>query len=198
MSMFAVRTLALLLTIAIAACAPAVKEAPPSPAPPAVSYPVVGGAPMDPRRSIIDNLRQSHDHRTLVAALDAAGLAERLSQAGSLTLFAPTDAAFALLPTGTVEALMHPRTRPDLARILNYHLLMSSREQADILADVRAGGGRASYPTAAGAAVVATMAGDRIILTDASGRRAAITQADVAQANGTLHVIDAVLLPPAS
>lgn len=193
----AVRILALFLTAAVVACAPTVKEAPPAPPPPAVSHPVVGGAPMDPRLSLIDNLRRSHDHRTLVAAIDAAGLAERLSQVGSFTLFAPTDAAFALLPNGAIEALMHPRSQSDLARVLNYHLLAASRDTSGLTADIRAGGGRAAYMTAAGASIVATMAEGRITLTDTSGRRATVTQADVAQANGTLHVIDAVLLPPA-
>lgn len=185
------------LLAAVAACAPAVKEAPPAPAAPPVAHPMVGGAPMDPQRSIIDNIRNSRDHRTLVAALDAAGLAERLSQPGHFTLFAPTDAAFALLPTGTVEALMHARSRAELTSLLNYHLLLGGRGKARIAADIQAASGRATYMTAQGASIMATMEGDRVILTDASGRRAVVTQADIAQANGTLNVIDAVLLPPA-
>jgi uncharacterized surface protein with fasciclin (FAS1) repeats len=186
-----------LLLLAVTACAPTAKQPPTAPAAPAVTHPIVGGAAMDPARTIMDNLRLSAEHRTLVAALDAAGLSNALAHAGSFTLFAPTDAAFARLPPGTVEALMHPRSRSELAGLLNYHLLTDARDRASIAANIAAAGGRAvSYRTAAGTTIMARMEGDRLILSDANGRRAAVTQADITQANGIFHVVDTVLLPP--
>src|SRR3546814_255711 len=97
------RALALCLIAAVAACVPAQKEQPKAPAAP--SYPVVGGATMYPNYTIFQNLQNSSDHETLVAAITAAGAAPRLSGDHGYTLFAPTDAAFRLLPHGTIEAL---------------------------------------------------------------------------------------------
>ena len=194
MTMLLNRVLALALIAAVTACAPAQRE---QPKPPAPSLPVVGGATMYPHYTIQQNLQNSADHKIFVAAINAAGAAPRLSSQGSYTLFAPTDAAFRLLPNGTIEALMHPRSRQELAGLVNYHIVPGARSRSQIMADVQAGGGSASYRTAQGGTIRVTMEAGRIVVTDANGRRSPVSQADIAQANGVFHVTEAVLLPPA-
>jgi uncharacterized surface protein with fasciclin (FAS1) repeats len=110
-------------------------------------------------------------------------------------LFAPTDAAFRLLPNGTVDALMSPRSRPELTALVNYHIVPGAKTRSQIAADIQAGGGTASYRTQQGQTLRVRMEAGRIVLSDPSGRRSAVTQADIAQSNGVLHVVDAVLIP---
>ena len=84
---------------------------------------MVGGAPMYPSKNIIENAVNSKDHTTLVAAVKAAGLVETLSGKGPFTVFAPTNAAFAKLPKGTVETLVMPENKATLTNILTYHVV---------------------------------------------------------------------------
>lgn len=187
------RALALCLMAAVASCAPV--PPPPPPAPVAPSHPVVGGATMYPSYTIYQNLQSSADHRTLVSAINASGAATRLQSQGSYTVFAPDDSAFRLLPTGTVEALMHPRSRQELASLVNYHIIPGARTRSQIMADIQAGRGRATYRTAQGTNLFVTMQGGQIVLTDVNGRRSTVSQADISQVNGTFHVVNGVLLP---
>src|SRR3954465_1525957 len=83
----------------------------------------VGGAPMYPSKNIIQNAVNSKDHTTLVAAVKAAGLVETLQGPGPFTVFAPTNAAFAKLPKGTVETLVKPENKATLTGILTYHVV---------------------------------------------------------------------------
>ncbi|HEV2747391.1 MAG TPA: fasciclin domain-containing protein [Allosphingosinicella sp.] len=187
--------MALCLVLA-AGCVP--QPAPPPPPPAAPSYPMVGGAVMDPRFTIFENARKSADHRILISVLAGSGLGRTLSSAGAYTLFAPTDMAFRLLPNGTIEALLHPRSRPELVRVAAYHVVPGSKTRSQIMADLQAGGGVASYRTQRGEMLRVTMQAGRVVLVDGNGRRSSVTQADVAHANGVLHVVDAVLLPTQS
>ncbi|HEX8443584.1 MAG TPA: fasciclin domain-containing protein [Allosphingosinicella sp.] len=159
------------------------------------AYPTVGGATMFPNRTIVQNAANSKDHTTLVAAVRAAGLVETLSGAGPFTVFAPTNAAFGKLPPGTVETLLQPANKGTLTNVLTYHVVPGSKTAAQIMADIRAGGGAATYPTAAGGTVRATMQGNAVIVTDGKGGQARVTQTDVMQSNGVIHVVDTVLLP---
>lgn len=123
---------------------------------------------------------------TLVAAVQAAGLAPTLMGEGPFTVFAPTDAAFAALPGGTVENLLRPENRATLQRILTYHVV-SGRITSDQLA------GRRAMP--------ATVAGPTVNVDGRNGVRvndARVIQADVSASNGVIHVIDRVLMPPAA
>lgn len=167
----------------------------PSASAPASAYPIVGGAAMYPSRTIVQNAVNSRDHTTLVAAVQAAGLADTLSGAGPFTVFAPTNAAFAKLPPGTVDTLLLPANRSTLTNVLTYHVVPGNKTAAQIMADIRAGGGAATYATAAGGTLRATMLGNAVIVTDAKGGQARVTQADVTQSNGVIHVVDTVLLP---
>ena len=84
---------------------------------------MVGGAPMYPSKNIVENAVNSKDHTTLVAAVKAADLVETLSGKGPFTVFAPTNAAFAKLPAGTVETLVMPENKEMLKTILTYHVV---------------------------------------------------------------------------
>jgi uncharacterized surface protein with fasciclin (FAS1) repeats len=155
----------------------------------------VGGAEMYPSRTIVANAANSADHTTLVAAVKAAGLVDTLSGAGPFTVFAPTNSAFAALPAGTVETLLQPANLQTLQTVLKYHVVPGRLTAADLMAQVRAGGGSARLTTAAGGVLTARMQGDALVLVDAKGGTATVTQADVFQSNGVIHVTNAVSLP---
>ena len=152
-----------------------------------------GGMAAD--RTIADNIAASPMHTSLAAALTQAGLAQTLSGAGPFTLFAPTDAAFTQVPPVTREGWMRPAQQSVLAGVLNYHVVPGKLTAADLGAQIDAAGGQATLKTADGQELTARKSGDSILLTSASGNKAVVTEADVEQANGVVHVIDAVLLP---
>ena len=156
---------------------------------------MVGGAEMLPSKTIVENASQSADHTTLVAAVKAAGLAETLSGAGPFTVFAPTNAAFAKLPAGTVDGLLKPEAKGDLAKVLTYHVVPGTMTAAQLSEAITAGGGKAELTTVQGGKLTATASGGTVTLTDAKGGTSTVTQADVMQSNGVVHVIDTVLMP---
>ena len=155
----------------------------------------VGGAAMYDSRNIIENAVNSSDHTTLVAAVKAAGLVGTLSGPGPFTVFAPTNDAFAKLPAGTVDTLLQPANLATLQAVLTYHVVPGRVTAADLLAMIKAGGGRARLTTVQGGQLTASVMGGRVMLTDAKGGMAHVTQADVMQSNGVIHVTDAVSLP---
>lgn len=159
----------------------------------------VGGAAMYPSRNIVQNAVNSRDHTTLVSAVQAAGLVDTLQSAGPFTVFAPTNMAFDRLPAGTVPTLLQPANRAALTQVLTYHVVAGRITAADLAARVRAGDGRATLTTVEGHTLTVTqnnMGGWTI--TDARGGMAHVTIGDVLQSNGVIHVVDAVLLPPAA
>lgn len=158
-----------------------------------ISY--VGGAAMYPTRTIVGNAVNSPDHTTLVAAVKAAGLVDTLSGAGPFTVFAPTNAAFAKLPAGTLDTLLLPQNKPMLQSVLTYHVVPGRITAQELMAMIRAGGGRATLTTVQGAPLYASMMGSTVMLTDAKGNMSHVTQADVMQSNGVIHVVDTVLMP---
>ncbi len=156
---------------------------------------MVGGAAMYPNRDIIDNAVNSKDHTTLVAAVKAAGLVETLKGPGPFTVFAPTNAAFAALPAGTVDTLLKPENKPSLTKILTYHVVPGKVGAAQLKQEISAGGGKATLKTVSGATLTAMAQGGGIVVRDESGGTARVTIADVNQSNGVIHVVDTVLLP---
>nr|WP_229658603.1 fasciclin domain-containing protein [Tsuneonella deserti] len=156
---------------------------------------MVGGAAMYPSRNIVENAVNSKDHTTLVAAVKAAGLVDTLASPGPFTVFAPTNAAFAKLPAGTVETLLKPENVETLRSVLTYHVVPGRVTAADLVEKIRAGGGQARLTTVQGGTLTATLMGDTVMLTDGKGGTAHVTQADVMQSNGVIHVTDAVSLP---
>ena len=105
---------------------------------------MVGGAPMYSNKDIIDNAVNSKDHTTLVAAVKAAGLVETLKGPGPFTVFAPTNAAFAALPAGTVDTLLKPENKATLTKVLTYHVVAGKMDSAALSKAIDAGGGKAT------------------------------------------------------
>jgi len=123
-------------------------------------------------------------HTTLVKALQAAGLDSMLMQAGDYTVFAPTDAAFAKLPAGTVDMLMRPENRDKLRALLQYHVVPGRVDAQHVMA-------MSSATTVSGRNLSVMTMGDKVMINDAH-----IVKADVMASNGIVHVIDTVLMPP--
>src|SRR3954467_8714719 len=119
----------------------------------------VGGAAMYPTRNIIDNAVNSKDHTTLVAAVKAAGLVETLQGPGPFTVFAPTNAAFDALPTGTVPTLLKPENKATLTKVLTYHVVAGKVDAAELARQIKAGGGKATLKTVSGDTLTASMQG---------------------------------------
>jgi uncharacterized surface protein with fasciclin (FAS1) repeats len=157
--------------------------------------PMVGGAAMYPNRTIVANAVNSKDHTTLVAAVKAAGLVDTLSGKGPFTVFAPTNAAFAKLPAGTVESLVKPENKTTLTTVLTYHVLPGRMTSGAIAGKIKAGKGKATFKTVQGDSLTARMSGRTLVLTDAKGGTSRVTIADVMQSNGVIHVVDTVLMP---
>jgi len=157
--------------------------------------PDVGGAAMFPTKNIVENAVNSKDHTTLVAAVKAAGLVDTLEGTGPFTVFAPTNDAFAKLPAGTVDTLLKPENKDQLVKILTYHVVAGRMSTSDLKREIKMGGGKAILKTVSGGTLTASWKDGKIWLTDEKGGMATITIADVYQSNGTIQVVNSVLLP---
>src|SRR5436309_1068943 len=146
--------------------------------------PVVGGQEMYPTKTIVDNAVNSADHTTLVAAVKAAGLVETLQGPGPFTAFAPTNAAFAKLPAGTVETLLKPENKEMLTKVLTYHVVAGKWSAADLRKMIKKAGGKAELKTVSGGKLWAMVHNNMIVLHDEKGGMSTVTQADVFQSNG--------------
>ncbi|MCB6178149.1 fasciclin domain-containing protein [Rhodobacter sp. Har01] len=139
--------------------------------------------PADTQPDIVDIASSNDDFSTLVAAVSAAGLVETLKGDGPFTVFAPTNAAFAALPPGTVENLLKPENKDQLVKILTYHVV-PGEVTSDQLAGKRMD--------------VATVQGQTVHVDGREGvkvNKSRVTTADLMASNGVIHVIDKVLLP---
>ncbi|MBO0905164.1 fasciclin domain-containing protein [Jiella sp. MQZ13P-4] len=157
--------------------------------------PMVGGAPMDPMKKIPENASQAKNLTTLVAAVKAAGLVDTLNGEGPFTVFAPTNAAFEKLPKGTVDELLKPENKDKLTKILTYHVVPAKATSEAAMQMIKDDGGAHTVKTVEGDPITLRMNGDKLVVIDESGNGAVVTQADVMQANGVVHVIDTVLMP---
>ena len=144
---------------------------------------MVGGANMVPSKDIVDNAAGSADHTTLVAAVKAAGLVETLKGAGPFTVFAPTNAAFAALPAGTVDNLLKAENKAKLTGILTYHVVAGAVKAADLKDGQK-------IKTVQGEELTVSIKDGKVMINGAN-----VTIADVISSNGVTHVIDAVLMP---
>ena len=162
----------------------------------AKANPMVGGAAMYPTKTIVENAVNSKDHTTLVAAVKAAGLVDTLSSKGPFTVFAPTNAAFAALPAGTVDTLLKPENKGKLTQVLTYHVVAGKHSAMEIASMAKKHGGKAMFKTVEGEDITLTKdARGAWWVVDAKGGKAKITIADVNQSNGVIHVVDKVLMP---
>lgn len=155
----------------------------------------VGGAPMYPSKNIVENAVNSKDHTTLVAAVQAAGLVETLQGAGPFTVFAPTNAAFEMLPKGTVETLVKPENKAMLTSILTYHVVAGKLGTKELGEWIRKGNGTAELTTVSGGKLWVMKKDGKYMLKDEKGGMATISIENVFQSNGVIHVIDHVVLP---
>ena len=165
-------------------------------APGHAASPVVANAGAKASTDIVAAAVATPSLSTLVAAVKAADLVGTLQGAGPFTVFAPTDDAFAKLPAGTVDGLLKPEKKADLAGLLTYHVVAGNVDAAALAQQIEAGGGSATLTTVQGATLTAKSDGmGGITLTDGKGGTAKVTTADVRQSNGVVHVIDSVLMP---
>lgn len=140
-------------------------------------------------KDIVDTAVAAGDFKTLATALTAAGLVETLKGAGPFTVFAPTDAAFAKLPAGTLDTLLKD-PKGDLSSILTYHVIAGKVMAADV---VTMDGKKVK--TVQGAELTIKVDGAKVMLVDVAGNSINVTATDVAASNGVIHVIDGVLMP---
>jgi uncharacterized surface protein with fasciclin (FAS1) repeats len=147
------------------------------------------------QKTIVDIAVGSKEHTTLVAGLTAADLVTTLQSAGPFTVFAPTNAAFAKLPAGTLETLLKPENKATLAKILTYHVIAGTFDAAAVVKAIQANNGSLSLTTVSGNKLVASIKQGKVTLTDEKGNSATVVAADLTATNGVIHVIDAVVLP---
>jgi len=140
---------------------------------------------------IVDTAISAGSFRTLVQAVQAAGLVETLKGPGPFTVFAPTDEAFSRLPPGTVEGLLKDPAR--LRGVLTYHVLSGKVPAAQVL-EMTAGGKEVAVPTVQGAAL--RLRSEGLLQKKVRVNQATVVQADIGASNGVIHVLDAVVLPP--
>lgn len=157
--------------------------------------PTVGGAAMLSTKTIVENASAAPNLTTLVAAVKAAGLVETLSGPGPFTVFAPTNDAFSRLAPGTVENLLKPENKASLVKVLTYHVVAGNVSAAQLIEQIKAGNGTATLTTVAGQPLTATMTGNVVTLTSATGNKSYVEVADVRQSNGVVHVVNGVLVP---
>jgi uncharacterized surface protein with fasciclin (FAS1) repeats len=137
-------------------------------------------------QNIVDTAVAAGQFKTLAAALGAAGLVDTVKGAGPFTVFAPTDAAFAKLPAGTVENLLKPENKDQLTAILTYHVVSGKVMAADVVKLKEA-------KTVNGKMLQVKVNGSNVMINDAN-----VTATDIAASNGVIHVIDSVVLPQAA
>ena len=154
-----------------------------------------GNGQAAPAQTTAAALGASGDHSTFVQALKGAGLERTFAGAGPYTVFAPSNAAFQKLPAGTTEELMRPESKASLTGMLTYHVVPGVVTAKDLEGSIKRGGGKAQLATMAGGTLTATQANGGIVITDAKGNQARVTQADMIETNGVVHSIDAVLTP---
>lgn len=157
--------------------------------------PTVGGAAMRTSKNIIENAVNSPIHKTLVAAVKAAGLVGTLEGSGPFTVFAPTDSAFKKLPAGTVAMLLKPENKAKLVKVLTAHVVAGKISAGQMLAKAKANGGKYKMKTVSGDTLTAIPSGKGVSIVDENGGVASITIADVNQSNGVIQVVNKVLLP---
>ena len=136
----------------------------------------VGGAPMYPSKNIIQNAVNSKDHTTLVAAVKAAGLVETLQGPGPFTVFAPTNAAFAKLPAGTVDSLLKPQIKENLAAVLTYHVVPGRLSAKDLMDAAKKNGGKAEFKTVEGDKIWIESKGNTLTIWDTKGNASKVTR----------------------
>ena len=197
---FIVPLMAATAMLSLSACkseapAPAAEETAAAEATAAEGNSMVGGAEMFADKPIATNASAAPNLTTLVTAVTAAGLVETLAGPGPFTVFAPTNDAFAKVDKATLDGLMAPAGKARLTKVLTYHVVAGKMTAADLAAKIKEGNGTAKLKTVAGEELTLTMDGDKVKVAGMGGSSAYVSQADVTQSNGVVHVVDGVLTP---
>lgn len=150
---------------------------------------------MEDSWNIVQNASSSPEHKTLAKAISSAGLSATLSGPGPFTVFAPTDQAFAAVPAPLTNYLMDPSNKWALEQLLTYHVVRGDISTDDLYAKIEAGGGKAVLTTVEGENLTFTIAHSNIKVDGTQGSTGYITQSDVDQSNGVIHVLNGVLIP---
>lgn len=151
--------------------------------------------PPAPVTTIADALPTLPNHAMLGRLVQAAQLTPVFAGPGPLTVFAPADDAFGRLAPGTIDTLLKPANIASLAAVLKYHVLAGAVSMDQLKAQIAAGGGRATLTTLNGQPLVATLENGLVLLTDANGGKSYISQGDLKEANGVVHVTNGVSVP---
>ncbi|MGB7287908.1 MAG: fasciclin domain-containing protein [Salaquimonas sp.] len=147
-------------------------------------------------KTVVEIAVGSPDHKTLVAAVTAAGLVDTLSGDGPFTVFAPVDSGFAALPEGTVDTLLKPDMKDTLTKVLTAHVVSGTVTSGDLVKAIKAHGGRYNFSTISGDALTATLTPHgNVWIYDESGGAAKVVAADIEATNGVVHAVSKVLLP---
>lgn len=147
-------------------------------------------------KTVVEIAVGSPDHKTLVAAVTAAGLVDTLNGEGPFTVFAPVDSGFEMLPDGTVEKLLEPSMKDDLTKVLTAHVVAGKVTSADLVAAIKAHGGRYNFNAISGDALTAALTPHgNVWIYDESGGAAKVIAADLDASNGVVHAVSKVLLP---
>jgi uncharacterized surface protein with fasciclin (FAS1) repeats len=179
------------LALGAAACGDDNDAAPEEPSTATTDTPAEsGGSASESPATVVDVAASNDDFSTLVAAVEAAGLAETLNDDGPFTVFAPVNDAFAALPAGTLDTLLLPENEDQLTAVLTYHVV----PQEAMSSDLRDG---MTITTVQGQPLTVGVSDTGVTLTDARGNAVSVVQADIEAGNGVVHVIDGVLLPSA-
>ncbi len=179
----------LVLTLVLAACAPqATPTAAPTAAPTSMPEPTAAPTEAPAAQSIVDIASSDEQFSTLVAAVQAAGLVDTLKGDGPFTVFAPTNDAFAALPAGTLDSLLLPENKQQLTDILLYHVVPGKV----MASDVAALNGKMADTALEGKQIAIKTDMGNVYLNE----NVKVVTTDIEAANGVIHVIDAVLLPP--
>lgn len=145
--------------------------------------------------TIVTYLAGSDNFSTLVSAVTAAGLVDTLSGEGPFTVFAPTNEAFDRLGEEQVSELLKPENLEKLKSILTYHVIAGKADAASVVDAINKGGGKAEFKTVSGNVLTASLSDGNVYLIDEKGNSVKVTETDLKQSNGIIHVIDNVIIP---
>jgi len=154
---------------------------------------------MRPSNDIITNLGRAKEFKILLSTINQAGLTRTFDSNRPVTLFAPTDQAFEKLPKDRIDTLLKPNHAADLSYLISSHVIAGRVTVKDIVERIKTNNGQAVFTTLAGSKLTARINSNRnIVLTDENGGESVISNFDIAQSNGILHIVNAVLIPKLS